>query len=161
MSASRGVDLPAANRSATAAFDVIMRAAADRFPALAPALGGVDRKHLGESLVRFEALRASLPAPQRVDAAKLLVRAAADRLVYAAADGLEIPLAEYMRHGAAPIPVEKATLGARSALQPRIPYGGTTYANADIVREHAKGGRFPANVVSEVKSVMDVATGEG
>ena len=34
-------------------------------------------------------------------------------------------------------------------------------ANADIVREHAAGGKFPANVVSEVKSVMDAATGEG
>ena len=34
-------------------------------------------------------------------------------------------------------------------------------ANADIVREHAKGGNFPANVVAEVKSIFDVATGEG
>jgi hypothetical protein len=34
-------------------------------------------------------------------------------------------------------------------------------ANADIVREHARGGNFPANVVAEVKSIFDVATGEG
>ncbi len=32
--------------------------------------------------------------------------------------------------------------------------------NEEIVREHAKQGGFPANVVSEVKSVIDPATAE-
>jgi hypothetical protein len=33
--------------------------------------------------------------------------------------------------------------------------------NEDIVRQHAKGGGFPANVIAEVRSVFDAATGEG
>ena len=32
--------------------------------------------------------------------------------------------------------------------------------NEEIVREHAKQGGFPANVVSEVKSVIDPTTAE-
>lgn len=32
--------------------------------------------------------------------------------------------------------------------------------NEDMVREHAKQGGFPANVVSEVKSVIDPTTAE-
>lgn len=32
--------------------------------------------------------------------------------------------------------------------------------NEDMVREHAKRGGFPANRVSEVKSVIDPTTGE-
>ena len=32
--------------------------------------------------------------------------------------------------------------------------------NAEAVREHAKRGGFPANVVSEVKRVIDPTTGE-
>jgi hypothetical protein len=34
-------------------------------------------------------------------------------------------------------------------------------ANPELVRAHAEGGRFPANVIAEVKSIFDVATGEG
>lgn len=33
--------------------------------------------------------------------------------------------------------------------------------NADMVREHARLGGFPANRVSEVKSVIDPTTAEG
>ncbi len=33
--------------------------------------------------------------------------------------------------------------------------------NKEMVREHAKQGGFPANLVSEVKSVIDPATAEG
>ncbi len=32
--------------------------------------------------------------------------------------------------------------------------------NADLIREHARKGGFPANQVSEVKSVIDPTTGE-
>jgi hypothetical protein len=33
--------------------------------------------------------------------------------------------------------------------------------NADLVREHAQRGGFPANAVNEVKSIIDPATAEG
>ena len=33
--------------------------------------------------------------------------------------------------------------------------------NEEMVREHAKQGGFPANLVSEVKSVIDPTTAEG
>ncbi len=33
--------------------------------------------------------------------------------------------------------------------------------DADVIREHAKRGGFPANVISEVKAVIDPATAEG
>ncbi len=33
--------------------------------------------------------------------------------------------------------------------------------NAEMVREHATRGGFPANVVSQVKSVIDPTTAEG
>ena len=33
--------------------------------------------------------------------------------------------------------------------------------NEEMVREHAKRGGFPANLVSEVKSVIDPTTAEG
>lgn len=33
--------------------------------------------------------------------------------------------------------------------------------NEAVVREHAKKGGFPANVVTEVKSIIDPATSEG
>lgn len=33
--------------------------------------------------------------------------------------------------------------------------------NAELVREHAKQGGFPANVVSEVATVIDPSTAEG
>ena len=34
-------------------------------------------------------------------------------------------------------------------------------ADAELIREHAKRGGFPANVVSEVKAIIDPATAEG
>jgi hypothetical protein len=34
-------------------------------------------------------------------------------------------------------------------------------ANEDLVREHAKQGGFPANRVSEVKTIIDPTTSEG
>jgi len=34
-------------------------------------------------------------------------------------------------------------------------------ANADLVRQHAELGGFPANSISEVKRVIDPATAEG
>jgi hypothetical protein len=34
-------------------------------------------------------------------------------------------------------------------------------ANADLVSEHARQGGFPANRVSEIKSIIDPATAEG
>ena len=34
-------------------------------------------------------------------------------------------------------------------------------ANEEIVREHAKRGGFPANKISEVKSIIDPVTAEG
>lgn len=33
--------------------------------------------------------------------------------------------------------------------------------NADLIREHAKQGGFPANRISEIKSVIDPATAGG
>lgn len=33
--------------------------------------------------------------------------------------------------------------------------------NADIIREHAKQGGFPANKISEIKSVISPTTAEG
>jgi hypothetical protein len=33
--------------------------------------------------------------------------------------------------------------------------------NADLIREHAQRGGFPANSISEIKSVIDPTTAEG
>jgi hypothetical protein len=33
--------------------------------------------------------------------------------------------------------------------------------NEEMIREHAKAGGFPANYISEVKSVIDPTTAEG
>ncbi len=33
--------------------------------------------------------------------------------------------------------------------------------NAEIIREHARRGQFPANQVAEIKSVIDPTTAEG
>src|SRR5512139_2544451 len=120
MNAPRGVDLPAANRSASTAFGGILRHTAEQFPALGAAIGRLDRKHFGESLVRFEALRASLPAPKRVDAAELLVQSAAGHMVYADGDGRETPLPEYMRGNASPLRLTTNAYPAGGALKPKI-----------------------------------------
>ncbi|MCX7892449.1 MAG: hypothetical protein N2544_08820 [Burkholderiales bacterium] len=131
MNEHTGVDLPAATKSATALVAKLVRAAGDAFPALAEAAGGLDGKRLGESVVRFEAARAALPAPQRVDAAAFLARTAARALVYA--DARETPLAEYMQAAAPPLAVERRTFGART-LRPSVPLGDAAHAGADIVR---------------------------
>jgi hypothetical protein len=34
-------------------------------------------------------------------------------------------------------------------------------SNAEVVREHARAGEFPANSVEEVKAVIDPTTAEG
>jgi hypothetical protein len=128
-----GIDLPAANRSASAALSALVRDASVAVPELAPAGAGADRKQLGDSLVRFEALRASLPAPQRVDAAAWLVRAAAERLVYAGADGRETPLCDYMSARAAPLATQRTVLGTGGALVPSVEYGASRHAGQAIV----------------------------
>ena len=134
MNAPRGVDLPAANRRASAAFAAILRDTAERFPALGPAIGRLNRKRLGDSLVRFEALRACLPAPKRVDAAESLVQAAAGHMVYADGDGRETPLPDYMSGTASPLRLTTKTCGAGGALKPKIVRGGATSTGAEIVR---------------------------
>lgn len=134
MNAPRGIDLPAANRSATAALGTILRSAAAASPALAQAVGRVDRKNLGESLVRFEALRASLPAPQRVDIAERLVRAAADHLVYATEDGREVPLPEAMQSAASPLPLTSRAFGSGRGLLPAVRQSGAIHSGADLER---------------------------
>jgi hypothetical protein len=133
MTSATGVDLPAANRSATTALDNLLRAAAAAFPALENAAAEADRRRPGEALVRFEATRASLPAPQRVDAAAWLVRAASERLVYADASGRETPLAECMKPGGAPLPTTTEVSGAGRALQPSVEYGGKRYVGNDLL----------------------------
>lgn len=134
---SRGVDLPKAGRSASAAIQRILETAVSSFPQLAGALDGFDdrpRRSLGEALVRFESLRSALPAPQRVDAATVLLKAAADSFIYADADGSETPLAEYLLESASALPLETHAFGAGEGMHPRIPRGASTCEGSDIVR---------------------------
>jgi hypothetical protein len=127
-----GVDLPAANRSATSALRGLLRALAADSPALGAATDRADRLPLGDLLVRFEAARANLPAPQRVDVAARLAQAAAERLVYADAGGRETPLVEYMAGGAAPLPVQRHDFGNERAPEPCVEYGGKRYAGSEV-----------------------------
>ncbi len=68
--------------------------------------------------------------------------------------------------------ISQASCGVLSKMGPQIQWvhsyvtGDKIYCvyiapNEEMVREHAKQGGFPANLVSEVKSIIDPTTAEG
>ncbi|HSA60140.1 MAG TPA: hypothetical protein VLJ37_10700 [bacterium] len=125
-----GVNLPV--RSATALFQTILAGAAEAYPALAAHVEGISARNFGERLIRFEAERAALESPGRVDSAFLMTRLAAEQIVYVQGDGSKIPLAQFMRERAEPLSTTVLEVGTPRGLAPRIAYEGRIHAGGEI-----------------------------
>jgi len=126
-----GVNLPA-GQTASAVFQSILMGAAERFDALAPYVEGLNKQNLADRLIPFEAARAAISSPGRVDAAALMARLGAERLVYVLEDDVEVPLSEYMVAPADPLSLTARELGSARGLTPRIHYDGKTFAGQEI-----------------------------
>jgi hypothetical protein len=127
---SLGVNLPV--RSASTLFQALLTGAAEAHPALAAHLEGINAGNFGERLIRFEAERAALDNPGRVDAAALMTRLAAGQIVYEREDGAKVPLAEYMAEKAEPLSTTVLEVGTPRGLAPRVSYDGRIHAGREI-----------------------------
>jgi len=143
-----GVDLPASHRRASAALIEVVRRGAERVPALAQAAAALRREALGETLVRFEAARAALPAPDRLAAARAIVEASEGLMQCAAQDGGRLPLAQCLARDAATSRVAVGALHRRAfgggGLEPQVPWhdgivkGRALASLADAMLAHYK-----------------------
>jgi len=151
-----GINLPQGTTGSSLFLSLLQNAAAGT--ALEPVASNLNKHNLlGDGLLRFEAARVALPWTGRVDMAERLVRLSQETMIHEGSNGSHVPLSEYFRDRAAPLPVTTRILGNVTDIR-RIPYRGRVYEREGI-RELAERQEDQYRITAAASQALDWIAG--